>query len=205
MLSLLAYKIAVELAFIIRILWKLYILFNNGHCGIRPSQVSMKINHFYYGKSLFKDKLLGLMPLLDLWSQTWNFPMLICKNPEKQAKTPESRTKKKSTSRLQKRLAMDSPFQNTSEFFIFAIKSQSQDFSYLCMRRHSAMHYSNLKYYFQRHVCLSIHACVRPSVRASVRRLTPIPAGESQDVTNKSCSICLVLGVDPWGPRCSRT
>ena len=31
--------------------------------------------------------------------------------------------------------------------------------------------------------------CVHPSVRASVRRLAPIPAGESQDVTNESCSI----------------
>ena len=33
--------------------------------------------------------------------------------------------------------------------------------------------------------------CVHPFVRSSVRRLAPIPAGESQDVTNKSCSICL--------------
>ena len=57
----------------------------------------------------------------------------------------------------------------------------------------------NLKHYFQRHVCLSI----RPSVRVCVRRLAPIPAGESQDVTNKSCSIC--LRDDPWGPGCSRT
>ena len=45
----------------------------------------------------------------------------------------------------------------------------------------------NLKYYFQRHVCVSI----RSFVRSSVQRLAPIPAGESQDVTNKSCSICL--------------
>ena len=37
---------------------------------------------------------------------------------------------------------MDSAFLNTSDFFIFAIKSQSQDFSYLCMRRHSAVQYS---------------------------------------------------------------
>ena len=40
-------------------------------------------------------------------------------------------------------------------------------------------------------------------VRACVRRLAPIPAGESQDVTNKSCSIC--LKDDPWGPWRSRT
>ena len=57
----------------------------------------------------------------------------------------------------------------------------------------------NLKYYFQRHVCVSI----RQLVSSCVRRLAPIPAGESQDVTNKSCSICL-MG-DPWGPGCSRT
>ena len=56
-----------------------------------------------------------------------------------------------------------------------------------------------LKYYFQRHVCVSI----RPFVRSSVRRLAPIPADESQDVTNKSCSIC--GKVDPWGPWRSRT
>ena len=38
--------------------------------------------------------------------------------------------------------------------------------------------------------CLSVHPCV---VRccACVRRLAPIPAGESQDVNNESCSICL--------------
>ena len=53
----------------------------------------------------------------------------------------------------------------------------------------------NLKYYFQRHVYLSIRC-------APVRRLATTPAGESQDVTNKSCSICLkgdknVLRVTP--------
>ena len=41
----------------------------------------------------------------------------------------------------------------------------------------------NLKYYFQRHVCLSIRSCM---CALCVRRLAPIPAGESQDVTNKS-------------------
>ena len=50
---------------------------------------------------------------------------------------------------------------------------------------------------------LSVHPCVCASVRPSVRRLAPIPAGESQDVTNKSCSIC--LRGDPWGPWRSRT
>ena len=60
-----------------------------------------------------------------------------------------------------------------------------------------------LKYYFQRHVCVSIRPLVSPLVSTCVRRLAPIPAGESQDVTNKSCSICL-MG-DPWGPGCSRT
>ena len=45
--------------------------------------------------------------------------------------------------------------------------------------------------------------CVHPSVCLCVRRLAPIPAGESQDVTNKSCSIC--LRDDPWGPWRSRT
>ena len=64
--------------------------------------------------------------------------MLICQNPKKQVKTPESRIKK-GTFRLQQRLAMGTPFLNTSKFLIFAIKSQSQDFSYLCMRRHSAV------------------------------------------------------------------
>jgi len=39
---------------------------------------------------------------------------------------------------------------------------------------------------------LSVHPFVRPIVHASVRRLAPIPAGESQDVTNKSFSICLM-------------
>ena len=50
----------------------------------------------------------------------------------------------------------------------------------------------HLKHYFQRHVCLSIRPYVRTYVRPCVRRLAPIPAGESQDVTNKSCSICLM-------------
>ena len=68
---------------------------------------------------------------------------------------------------------------------------------------HEPQSWQNLKYYFQRHVCLSIRPSVRSSVRPSVRRLAPIPAGKSQDVTNKSCSIC--LRDDPWGPWRSRT
>ena len=51
-----------------------------------------------------------------------------------------------------------------------------------------------LNNYFNLHVCPSFHA----SVPLSVVGLTPIPAGKSQDVTNKSCSIC--LRGDPWGP-----
>ena len=59
-----------------------------------------------------------------------------------------------------------------------------------------------LKYYFQRHVCLSIRTYVRPYVRTCVRRLAPIPAGESQDVTNTSCSICLRGDKNaPWRSR----
>ena len=38
----------------------------------------------------------------------------------------------------------------------------------------------------------SVRAYVRTYVHTCVRRLAPIPAGESQDVTNKSCSICLM-------------
>ena len=45
----------------------------------------------------------------------------------------------------------------------------------------------HLKYYFNIKVCLSFHSCIR----VCLRRLAPIPAGESQDVTNKSCSVCL--------------
>jgi hypothetical protein len=51
--------------------------------------------------------------------------------------------------------------------------------------------FENLKYYFNKKVCLSIHSCVHSSVHSCVRRLAPIPACESQDVTNKSCSIYL--------------
>ena len=37
----------------------------------------------------------------------------------------------------------------------------------------------------------SVHPSLCASVRVSVQRLAPIPAGESQNVTNKNCSICL--------------
>ena len=46
---------------------------------------------------------------------------------------------------------------------------------------------AHLNNYFSLHVCPSFRA----SVSASVRRLAPIPAGELQNVTNKSCYICL--------------
>ena len=45
-----------------------------------------------------------------------------------------------------------------------------------------------LNNYFNLHVCPSFRVCVC----ASVRRLALIPAGESQDVTTKSCYICLM-------------
>jgi hypothetical protein len=49
---------------------------------------------------------------------------------------------------------------------------------------------------------LCVHPFVRPFVRPCVRRLAPIPAGESQDVTNKSCSICLRRDKNaPWRSR----
>ena len=49
---------------------------------------------------------------------------------------------------------------------------------------------------------LSVHPFVHPFVRPSVQRLAPISAGESQDVTNKSCSICLRGDRNaPWRSR----
>ena len=54
--------------------------------------------------------------------------------------------------------------------------------------------YCHLKYYFQRHVCVSIRPLVSPYVRACVRRLAPIPAGESQDV------VPYVVGLTPGVP-----
>ena len=50
----------------------------------------------------------------------------------------------------------------------------------------AALHLNN---YFNFHVCLSF--CLRPSVRPSVRKLTSIPAGISQNITNKSCFVCV--------------
>ena len=45
----------------------------------------------------------------------------------------------------------------------------------------------NLNNYFKLHICQSFRVCVC----VSVQRPTPIPAGESINVTNKSCYICL--------------
>ena len=45
---------------------------------------------------------------------------------------------------------------------------------------------NNLNNYFNFHVCLSF---LRPSVRASVRKLAPIPAVVSKNITNKSCLV----------------
>ena len=52
---------------------------------------------------------------------------------------------------------------------------------------------SNLNNYFDFHVCLSIHPFVRPFVRPvpSTQKLTSIPASVSQNVTNKSCLVCV--------------
>ena len=50
---------------------------------------------------------------------------------------------------------------------------------------------------------LYVHPSVQSFVRVCVRRLAPIPAGESQDVTNKSCSI--YVRSDTWDPWRSRT
>ena len=56
--------------------------------------------------------------------------------------------------------------------------------------------YWNLNNYFDFHVCLSFHPCirpsVRPSVRACVRRIAQIPAVLSQNVTNKSCLVSVM-------------
>ena len=47
--------------------------------------------------------------------------------------------------------------------------------------------FCHLNNYFDFHVCLSI----RPSVIPSVRKLTPISAVVSQNVSNKSCLVCV--------------
>ena len=49
----------------------------------------------------------------------------------------------------------------------------------------------NLNNYFDFHVCLSIHPFVRSSVVLSPQKLTSIPASVSQNVTNKSCLVCV--------------
>ena len=49
----------------------------------------------------------------------------------------------------------------------------------------------NLNNYFDFHVCLSFRR--RPSVRRPcVRKITQIPAIVSQNVTNKSCLVCVI-------------
>ena len=52
-----------------------------------------------------------------------------------------------------------------------------------------------LNNYFDFHVCLSIRPSVRSSVRPfvlpSAQKLTSIPASVSQNVTNKSCLVCV--------------
>ena len=64
----------------------------------------------------------------------------------------------------------------------------------------------HLKYYFQRHVCVSIHQSVRPSVRPYV--LVSEDQLQFLQANHKMLLIKVVpyvLGVDSWGPRCSRT
>ena len=51
---------------------------------------------------------------------------------------------------------------------------------------------NHLNNYFDFHVCLSFRASVRPSVRACVWKITQIPAILSQNVTNKSCLVCVM-------------
>ena len=50
-----------------------------------------------------------------------------------------------------------------------------------------------LNNYFDFHICLSIRPFVRPSVRPvpSGQKLNSIPASVSQNVTNKSCLVCV--------------
>ena len=48
-----------------------------------------------------------------------------------------------------------------------------------------------LNNYFDFHVCLSVRPSVRHSVILSVWKLAPFPAVVSQNVTNKSCLVCV--------------
>ena len=52
-------------------------------------------------------------------------------------------------------------------------------------------HVRNLNNYFDFHVCLSIRPFVRSSVRVCVRKLAKFPAVVWQNVTNKSCLVCV--------------
>ena len=56
----------------------------------------------------------------------------------------------------------------------------------------------HLKYYFQRHVCVSI----RTSVRVSEDQLQFLQANHKMSLIKV---VPYVLGVDPWGPGCSQT
>ena len=56
---------------------------------------------------------------------------------------------------------------------------------------------TNLNNYFNFHLCLSF---CRPSVRPCVRKITQIPVVVSQNVTNKSCLVCVMRqSSDPSG------
>ena len=72
----------------------------------------------------------------------------------------------------------------------------------------SLQNMSHLNNYFDFHVCLSFH---RPSVRLCVRKLTSIPAVVQQNVTNKSCLVCVMsekyafwITLRPQSDRCRR-
>ena len=53
---------------------------------------------------------------------------------------------------------------------------------------HTVLGFRNLNNYFDFHVCLSIRPCVCPSV---CPKKAPFPAVAFQNVTNKSCLVCV--------------
>ena len=53
------------------------------------------------------------------------------------------------------------------------------------------LYWVHLNNYFDFHVCLSIRPSVRSSVRVCVRKIAPFPAVLWQNVTNKSCLVCV--------------
>ena len=75
---------------------------------------------------------------------------------------------------------------NELQILFFSKKSSKRDNS------NSFIHIYHLNNYFDFHVCLSFRLLLRPSVRASVRTPAPIPAVVSENVTNKSCLICVM-------------